>query len=377
MIEWKEYKLSDIVDIIKDTYLPNDTDNYKYIGLEHIEQETLRLNGVGSSKDVASNKFKFKKNDVLLGKLRVYFRKVVKTGFEGICSTDIWVLRAKKDISQNFLFYFIANWDFINCADGGEGGTRMPRADWGFLKNTIWKIPPLSEQNAIAEVLSSLDDKIDLLHRQNRTLEQMAETIFRKWFIEDADEEWEERPLSSIGTFLNGLACQKYPPQNEFDKLPVLKIKELRNGFSEDCDWCTSKVDEKYIVENGDIIFSWSASLMVKIWNGEKCILNQHLFKITSKIFPKWFYYSWSKYHLDRFISISLAHATTMGHIKRGDLDNAIVIVPSVELLNRLNLLFEPLIAKIIENNRQINKLTTLRDALLPKLMSGEVTINI
>lgn len=203
----------------------------------------------------------------------------------------------------------------------------------------------------------------------------MAETLFRQWFVENPNPEWEERPLSSIATFLNGLACQKYPPKNDVDKLPVLKIKELRNGLSEDCDWCTTEVDEKYIVENGDVIFSWSASLMVKIWDGETCILNQHLFKVTSDEFPKWYFYLWSKYHLDQFIAIATAHATTMGHIKRGDLDEAMVLIPSEDEIEIFSETMEPIIEKIVINNRQIRTLTALRDTLLPKLMSGEVRV--
>jgi len=121
--------------------------------------------------------------------LRVYFRKVIKPDFDGIRSTDIWVLRAKEGINQNFLFYFLANWDFVNLADDGEGGTRMPRADWNFLKNTVWNVPPFSEQKSIASILSSLDDKIDLLHRQNATLEKMAETLFRQWFVEEDNDD--------------------------------------------------------------------------------------------------------------------------------------------------------------------------------------------
>ena len=152
----------------------------------------------------------------------------------------------------------------------------MPRADWKFVSKSKWKFPPPTEQRVIAEVLSSLDDKIDLLHRQNQTLEQMAETLFRQWFVEEADEGWEDKPLSSIATFLNGLACQKYPPKNNVDKLPVLIIRELKNGISDNCDWCTTEVDKKYIIENGDVIFAWSASLLVKIWEGETCILNHH-----------------------------------------------------------------------------------------------------
>ena len=233
------------------------------------------------------------------------------------------------------------------------------------------------EQKAIAEVLSSLDDKIDLLHRQNKTLEALAQTIFREWFIEGADEGWEEKPLSEIANFLNGLACQKFPPKNDIDKLPVLKIKDLKAGISESSDWATTDIKPEYIIESGDVIFAWSASLMVKIWDGEKCILNQHLFKVTSDEYPKWFYYQWCKYHLNNFIAISQAHATTMGHIKRKDLDNAICLIPSDKQLEKMNEQMIPLLKKLEHNSKQIKTLENLRDTLLPKLMSGEVRVKI
>ncbi len=233
----------------------------------------------------------------------------------------------------------------------------------------------IEEQKAIASVLSSLDDKIDLLNRQNKTLEAIAGTLFRQWFVEEAQEDWEERPLSSIANFLNGLACQKYPPENDVEKLPVLKIRELQSGISESSDFASSKVDEKYIVKAGDVIFSWSASLMVKIWDGETCVLNQHLFKVTSDEFPKWFYLMWCRHHLQEFIAISQAHATTMGHIKRGDLDEAVVLVPSAKELQEMNSHMEPIIEKQIFNSSQIKQLTSLRDMLLPKLISGAVRV--
>ena len=236
-------------------------------------------------------------------------------------------------------------------------------------------IPPINEQKAIANTLSSLDDKIDLLHRQNKTLEAMAETLFRQWFIEEASEDWEETPLSQIANFLNGLACQKHPPKNAIDKLPVLKIKELNSGISESSDWATSEIKPEYIIENGDVIFAWSASLMVKVWNGEKCILNQHLFKVTSTEYPKWFYLMWCKHHLDEFISISSSHATTMGHIKRSDLDAAMVLVPSDDELTIMSEKMTPILNKQIGIAKQIKTLEKLRDNLLPKLMSGEVRV--
>ncbi len=295
--------------------------------------------------------------------------------------TMFWSKINEDLVFPKFLFYQLTLIDYTIL----NVGSAVPSLTVPVINEININLPPLPEQKAIAEVLSSLDDKIDLLHRQNKTLEQMAETLFKQWFppkerrtgVEDADDDWEEKPLSDIATFLNGLACQKFPHKNEIDKLPVLKIKELRNGISKDCDWATSEVDPKYIVENGDVIFSWSASLMVKIWDGETCVLNQHLFKVTSDEFPKWYYYLWSKYHLDRFIAIAKAQATTMGHIKRKDLDNAMVLVPNKDDLNNMTEQIQPLIDKQIINSKQIRTLEKLRDTLLPKLMSGKARIKI
>lgn len=243
------------------------------------------------------------------------------------------------------------------------------------LTALLLKVPGAKEQGFIATTLSCLDDKIDLLLRQDQTLEVMAETLFRQWFVEKPSTDWEERPLSGIATFLNGLACQKYPPLSDLDRLPVLKIRELSGGITATCDWASSRVKPKFIVEAGDVIFAWSASLMVKVWDGERCVLNQHLFKVTSDEFPKWFYLRWCKHHLAEFIAISASHATTMGHIKRGDLDEAKVLVPPLEELETMTQQIAPLLAKQIEIARQRQTLEKLRDALLPKLMSGEVRL--
>jgi type I restriction enzyme S subunit len=205
----------------------------------------------------------------------------------------------------------------------------------------------------------------------------MAETLFRQWFVEEAKEDWEIKSLTEIASFLNGLACQKFPPKNELDKLPVLKIKDLSNGITENSDWASTDIKPEYIIRNGDIIFAWSASLMVKIWTGQDCILNQHLFKVTSVDYPKWFYYLWCKHHLAEFISIAKSHAKTMGHIKRGDLEEARVLIPSPKELEEMTKQAEPLIQKIIANNNQIRTLTALRDTILPKLMSGEVRVEL
>jgi len=204
----------------------------------------------------------------------------------------------------------------------------------------------------------------------------LAQAYFRKWFIENASDEWEEKGLDEIADFLNGLPLQKYPYKTG-NPLYVIKIKELNNGFTDSSDLCSADIPEQYIVCPGDVIFSWSGSLQVDIWKYGKGALNQHLFKVTSRYYPKWFYYFWIKYHLPEFKMIAESKATTMGHIQRKDLSNAIVLVPDGQELNFIDNIMSPLIEKIEHNNAQVLVLQKLRDTLLPKLISGEIRVKI
>ena len=278
----------------------------------------------------------------------------------------------KEKVFPKFLFYQLSIVDFANM----NVGSAVPSMTVQVLNDLDISLPPLPEQQAIAEVLSSLDDKIDLLHRQNKTLEQLAETLFRKWFIEEAEESWEEKGLDEIAEFINGLACQKFPRKSGETGLPVIKIKEMRTGITESSDWATADVPEKYIIENGDMLFSWSGSLDIVLWFGGKGVLNQHLFKVSSDYYPQWFYYFWTQFHLQEFKGIADDKATTMGHIQRHHLSDARVVVPTKVELQKMDETVNPLFQKIKSNTAQIRTLTQLRDTLLPKLMSGEVRVN-
>jgi type I restriction enzyme, S subunit len=278
-------------------------------------------------------------------------------------------------IDVRFIYCYLKWEDFLFELQNKASSGVQVNLSTAAIKESIVKVPSFSEQVEIADLLIGLDKKIDLLHRQNKTLEAMAETLFRQWFVEDVQDGWDERSLSSIANFLNGLACQKHPPTNDLEKLPVLKIRELSSGISDSSDWATSQVKPDYIVEAGDVIFAWSASLMVKVWDGPKCVLNQHLFKVTSDEFPKWFYLRWCKHHLAEFIAVAASHATTMGHIKRGDLDAAKVLVPPPATLKTMSKQMQPLLDKQIAIAKQRKTLEKLRDTLLPKLMSGEVRV--
>ena len=127
---WENKSFGDCAELIGDTVQPSETLGLPYIGLEHISQGQLSLLGFGKSDDVISAKSKFRKGDILFGKLRPYFRKVIIAPFDGLCSTDIWVVRAKSGTDQRYLYYWMASEEFVETASRASEGTKMPRAQW-------------------------------------------------------------------------------------------------------------------------------------------------------------------------------------------------------------------------------------------------------
>lgn len=269
-------------------------------------------------------------------------------------------------------------------------------------------LPPIEEQRAIASVLGAFDDKIELNRRMSQTLEALARAIFTSWFVDfdlvhakaegrqpvgmDAEiaallpdsftdsplgpipSGWEVSPLDEIAGFLNGLALQRFPATG-FDDLPVIKIPELRSGVSPSSGRASRDVPDEYIVGDGDVLFSWSGSLLAVLWAGGPGALNQHLFRVTSKTYPRWLYYGWILQHMHRFRAIASAKATTMGHIQRGHLSQALCVVPPRALLSPMTEVLEPLLDRSVLSGQESRSLASARDALLPQLISGELRI--
>ena len=288
-------------------------------------------------------------------------------------------------------------------------GTLIPHFKKGDFDKLLLPVPDCETQRFIGDTYFELSAKIELNRRMNQTLEAMAQATFKSWFVDfdpvrakaageqppgltphiadlfpDAFEEselgeipkgWRVKPLDRIANYQNGLALQRYPPEGD-EFLPVIKIRELRQGSSDEKSGKASpNIREDCIIDDGDIIFSWSGSLLVEIWCGGRGALNQHLFKVTSAEYPRWFYYHWTRYHLAEFQRIAAGKATTMGHIKRHHLSDALVAVPPDEVLEASSEIIGPLIQSIVSHNLQARTLTGLRDTLLPKLISGELRV--
>ena len=328
-----------------------------------------------------------------------------------VCSpqTTFWRVKDPKKLDRRYIYFFLLSRAFREQLDSRKGETDM--ADYVSLttqRTLKVTVPPLAEQKAIAAVLGALDDKIELNRRMNATLEAMARSLFQSWFVDfdpvrakldgrkpigldvataalfpehleetalgHTPKGWEVRSVNKTAHYLNGLALQKFPP-GDGPTLPVIKIAQLRKGDSVGADRCNTDLPPAYIVQDGDVLFSWSGSLEVELWCGGSGALNQHLFKVTSPEFPKWFYYLWTLYHLDEFRLVAADKATTMGHIQRGHLTAAKVLIPPRPLLDAMTSTMSPLIDQLVANRIQSRTLATLRDTLLPKLLSGELHI--
>ncbi|WP_240844002.1 restriction endonuclease subunit S [Limosilactobacillus reuteri] len=205
----------------------------------------------------------------------------------------------------------------------------------------------------------------ELLSRLNDNLGALLTNIFKKYMIND---DFEKSNLTQIANYKNGLAMQKYRPNSNEESLPVLKIKELNQGNTDDSsDRCSANLDNSVIANTGDIIFSWSGTLLVKNWTGDKAGLNQHLFKVTSNKYPAWFIYEWTKYHLLRFQAIAAGKATTMGHIKRSDLKSSLVYIPSQLFLEKMDSQLAPIYSQRLNLIKENQQLWKLKQTLLNK----------
>lgn len=272
-----------------------------------------------------------------------------------------------------YLMMWFRRPEFDRYARFHSHGSAREIFDWTELCDVQLPVPSIERQRAMVAEYETLSRRIDLNRSMIAQLEATAQTLYRKMFVDDIDPEhlpagWRMGALTDIATYMNGTACQKYTAKSK-NVLPVLKIRELSQGFcDQNSDFVDISIPKGFIVDNGDVIFSWSASLFIDIWCGNKCALNQHLFKVTSEVYPKWFYFLWTHSHIKEWTRMISAKATSMGHIKREDLENAQVIIPAENVLKRLDVYMHPIFDLYVHKKKENLLLTELQSLLLAKM---------
>ena len=413
--EWQTKDFGECAVLVRETVSPLDIGDAPYIGLEHIEVGTLSLLGHGVASSVTSTKSRFQRGDILFGKLRPYFRKAVRTSFDGICSTDIWVIRAKEGVDQGFLYYCIASWPFVDFANAGSEGTRMPRAKWEYVSRYKILLPSLSEQRAIAHILGTLDDKIELNRRMNETLEEMARAIFKSWFVDFdpvrakmdgswrrgeslpgmpaemydlfperlVDSELGEIPegwrVGTLGTVLQQ-RIERCRPSLEIEAIPYVPIdcissKSLFLTTNKSGKEARSSLTRFY---QGDLLFGAMRPYYHKV-----CIapFNGTTRTTAFVLFPKEPYdfgFSTMLLHAPDTIAYATRHSigsTIPYAVWTSSLEEMQVILPPERIRKEFNRVVYPLLTKIPSVYFENRTLADLRDTLLPKLISGELRV--
>lgn len=422
------------LDAIKRAPIVEEDTGIKCLRIQDVSQDKS-FNDWGFTEVTPDNfrKFQLKQDDIMIARTggSVGVNRFIFDDVQSVFNNGLIRIRSKtEEFYPKYIYYLLQTDSFKSHINSIAYSTSaQPNMKIRDLLRFSFLYQNLSKQKAIAHILGSLDDKIELNRQMNETLEAMAQALFKSWFVDfdpvidnaikagkpipdeiaaraelrkkivkkdnpeiqrlfpdefEFTEElgwipkgWEINSLDDIANYLNGLALQKFRPESITDDyLPVVKIAQLREGVASHDEKASTNIKPEYIIDNGDVIFSWSGSLLVDIWCGGKAALNQHLFKVTSDKHPKWFYLNYTKYHLAEFQRIAADKAVTMGHIKRGHLKEALCLIPKDGVDAREFDFFSHILNKQVDLRIENRTLANLRDTLLPKLMSGEIRVS-
>ena len=372
---WARTTLGACASLVGDKVDPADCRDMPYIGLEHVGQGTLSLLGSGTGKDVESTKAHFRTGDILFGKLRPYFRKVVRPSFDGICSTDIWVVRPQAGVDAGYLFYLMASEALVDFASQGSEGTRMPRANWEHVAKFPLRLPPISEQIAVANVLSALDDKIRLNRHMVETLEETVRALFQWSFTAGND-------VPECLTEIALLNPESWTADTLPDNVAYVDLSNTKWGSIEKIESYASRdapSRARRVLRPGDTIVG-----TVRPGNGSYALVG-----VDGLTGSTGFAVLRPKEDFDaQFVWCA---ATSKGNINRlaqladGGAYPAVspeavavtkTALPDVETRRRFSNVTEPMVDRLLATLGETHELAALRDTLLPKLISGEIRVH-
>ena len=418
-MELKKYKLGELLDVKRGASLAGEyyatTGNYIRLtcGNFDYQNNSFKLN---TSKDnlfytgPVRKEFIMKKGDIITPLTEQAIGLLGSTAIipeddKYIQSQDVAKIICNEDLlCPSFAFYLISSDAVKKQLSAAAQQTKIRHTSPDKIKDcTVW-IPNLPTQEKIGRILSDIDSKIALNRAINQNLEALTKQLYDYWFVQFDFPNEEGKPYKSSGgamvwnealkrnipkgwhcgnlfeiaKFTNGLACQKFRPKAGETPLPVIKIREMRDGFTADTEEVTPNIPDSVKVFNGDILFSWSASLEVMLWAFGEGGLNQHIFKVTSANgFPKSFYYYQLLDYVDVFKKMAEARKTTMGHITQDHLQQSTIAIPDdKKIADEFEKRISPVFEQMVKLQEEILALTKQRDELLPLLMNGQVSLN-
>ena len=383
MEEWKECKLKDICDYGKDRIEVSSLDNSNYISTENMLPNRA---GITTATTLPTGELtpSFVIDDTLVSNIRPYFKKIWKATFSGGCSADVLVFKAKENISKEYLYYVLADDEFFKYSMTTSKGTKMPRGDKTSIMNYPVKLPPLPTQQKIAAILSSLDDKIELNNKINTNLEQQAGALFKNWFANKIDNvsEKDGRALDTLIDIVDNRG--KTPPSsNEKNDFPILDVGALNStGRIIDYKNCTKYVDEQTYntffrdghPRENDILISTVGSLaQMKFFKGDKGCIAQNVVAFRTLNTSPFYLYEYLKFIKNDLLAYDIG--SVQPSIKVTHIIKHLIYIPTNNELSKFDSFAKSITEQIYNNVCENERLISIRDTLLPKLMNGEIEV--
>lgn len=362
MEEWKEYKLSDICDYGKDRIEVSSLDNSNYISTENMLPNRA---GITTATTLPTGEYtpSFEIDDTLVSNIRPYFKKIWKATFSGGCSADVLVFKAKENVSKEYLYYVLADDEFFKYSMTTSKGTKMPRGDKTSIMNYPVKLPPLSTQQKIAAILSSLDDKIELNNKINTNLEHQAQALFKNWFVDfepfggKMPEGWKVGKLSDLITVKYGKDHKKL----DDGKYPVYGSGGIMRYV------------DNFLYDKESVLIPRKGTLNNVFY------INEPFWSVDTM-----FYTEMKKENIAKYVyffvkgkDLNAMNAGSAVPSMTTEILNAVeVVIPSDEWLAKFEMICSPIFKQIKQYIIENQNLEQIRDALLPRLMNGEIKID-
>ena len=393
MSEWKKVKLGEVCDTqygFTASTVQQDTGT-QFLRITDIVPQLIDWNTVPycQIQEKDREKYLLHKGDIVVARTgaTVGYAKYIKEDVPAVFASYLVRLLVNSiDVDRHYVGLCVESNLFKEYIQSISNGSAQPNANAQMISSFEINLPPLSTQHRIATILSRYDSLIENYQKQIKLLEEAAQRLYKEWFVHlcfpghentnitnGVPEGWEKKSIGEIGEYLNGFAFKPSDWQ-ELGK-PIIKIKEMGNGVTNETPRNSGeRVPAKYLIKAGDLLFSWSATLMVIIWSGEEGWLNQHLFKVTPvKGIDREFLLQSISNTIVEFQNLTTG--STMKHIQRNKLDQVFVNVPNAEIMKRYSDISEKTRNNILSLQSQLRLLTEARDRLLPKLMNGEIAV--
>lgn len=367
-----KYSLSDICEYVKDKIDVGLLNKMTYISTENMLPNRGGLKPAVSLPDTKTTRA-FCKGDVLVSNIRPYFKKIWFATFDGGCSNDVLVFRAKEDVNKRFLYYILASDSFFEYSMATSKGTKMPRGDKKAIMEYEVSIYPAERQEQIVYVLDSLDEKIKINAKINKNLQEQAQALYSNMFLQNPSEQWTEGILSDIADITMGQS-PKGDTYNEEGVGTVFFQGRGEFGFR----FPTRRLfttDPKRMAQSNDVLMSVRAPVGDLNVAYESCCIGRGLGAIRSKDGHQSFVL-YTVFSLREKLDMFNGEGTVFGSINRDALNSMPIVIPTREEMDRFEDVIAPMDAAIRNNYGEICHLEAIRDSLLPRLMSGELDVS-